>query len=76
MIDDEQKQIVKIVNQNNEKYLTKINQIDQKVQKTLQDTDLLLHEYRNKYQDIKKDQEAIRRFKEDISSSIKNLNQQ
>ena len=76
MIDDEQKQIVTIVNQNNEKYLTKINQIDQKVQKTLQDTDLLLHEYRNKYQDIKKDQEAIRRFKEDISSSIKNLNQQ
>ena len=64
MIDDEQKQIVKIVNQNNEKYLTKINQIDQKVQKTLQDTDLLLHEYRNKYQDIKKDQESIRRFKE------------
>ena len=76
MIDDEQKQIVKIVNQNNEKYLTKINQIDQKVQKTLQDTDMLLHEYRNKYQDIKKDQEAIRRFKEDISSSIKNLNHQ
>ena len=76
MIDDEQNKVVKIVNQNNEKYLTKINQIDQKVQKTLQDTDLLLHEYRNKYQDIKKDQEAIRRFKEDISSSIKNLNQQ
>jgi len=41
-LDTEQKEIVKLVKQNNEKYVTKITQMDHKINKVLTDTETLL----------------------------------
>lgn len=47
-MDKEQKEIVKIIKANNEKYVTKISNIDTKVSRVLTDTESLISQYRKK----------------------------
>ena len=63
-LDSEQKEIVKLVKQNNEKYITKITQTDHKVSKVLTDTETLLDQYRKKIFEIGKNLESTKQFKQ------------
>lgn len=67
---NEQKKIVDIVKANNDKYITRIVQIDQKVSRVLTETEAARHEFKQKVSDIKTKFENIRRFKDDINSSM------
>lgn len=69
-IDEEQRQIVEIVKNNNDKYLKRIAQMDQKVDRVLFETEAISHNFKKKIDGIKKDLESIRRFKEDITFSV------
>ena len=69
-LDKEQKEIVNIVKNNNDKYITKIGQMDQKVNKVLTDTETLLDQYRKKIGDIGRNMESTKRFKEEITVSV------
>ena len=72
-LDKEQKEIVNIVKNNNDKYITKIGQMDQKVNKVLTDTETLLDQYRKKIGDIGRNMESTKRFKEEITVSVNQL---
>lgn len=51
-LDKEQREIVNIVKNNNDRYITKIGQMDQKVNKVLHDTETLLDQYRKNVKSI------------------------
>lgn len=69
-IDKEQRNIVDIVKNNNEKYLTKISQMDHKISKVLMDTETLLDQYRKKIKDVSDNVEKTRQFKEEINFKV------
>lgn len=69
-LESEQNSIRKIIKDNNEKYITKITQTDQKVAKVLTDTETLLDQYRKKIGDIGKNLESTKRFREKIDTSV------
>ena len=50
-----------------------MSHIDQKVSKVLTDTETLLDQFRKKVADIYKNKDNIKRFKEDISQTIKKI---
>jgi len=62
-LDKEQKEIVSIVKSNNEKYVSKMSQLDHKVNRVLLDTETLLDQYRKKIGDIGKNLESTKRFR-------------
>ena len=66
-LDKEQKEIVSIVKNNNDKYITKITQMDHKMSKVLTDTETLLDQYRKKIFDIGKNLDSTKRFREQIN---------
>lgn len=72
-LDKEQREIVNIVKSNNDKYISKIGQMDQKVNKVLTDTETLLDQYRKKITDIGKNLESTKRFREDINVAMNAL---
>lgn len=57
---------MEIVKGNNEKYITRIAHIDQKVSRVLSETEAARHEFKTKVHDLNTKFENIRRFKEDI----------
>jgi len=75
-LDTEQKEIVKMVKSNNEKYVTKISQMDHKVNRILTDTETLLDQYRKKIFDIGKNMESTKRFREQINVTVTGFQKQ
>lgn len=63
----EQKDIAKIIKDNNDKYITKMSHMDHKVSKVLTDTETLLDQYRKKIGQIGKDLESTRKYRENIN---------
>lgn len=51
--------IVKTIKGNNEKYLTKIGHVDQRVNEVLQDGKRLINDYTKKFDGIKRDKQTI-----------------
>lgn len=72
-LDKEQREIVNIIKTNNDRYITKIGHMDQKVNKVLTDTETLLDQYRKKISEIGKNLESTRRFREEITVSFNSL---
>ena len=58
-LDREQKEIGAIIKSNNEKYVTKIGSLEQKLSKVLTDTESILTEYRKKVGNVGKNLESI-----------------
>ena len=69
-LDKEQKAIVNIVKTNNDKYVTKIGQMDHKVNKVLVDTETLLDQYRKKIVDIGKNLEKTKNYREEVQVKV------
>ena len=72
----EQKDIAKVIKDNNDKYITKMSHMDHKVTKVLTDTETLLDQYRKKIGQIGKDLESTRRYRETISSMTSGFQKQ
>ena len=69
-IDKEQRDIVEIIKGNNEKYVTKIANMDHKVNKVLTHTETLLDQYRKKIGDINKNLESTKQFRTEIRGHL------
>ena len=69
-LEKEQKEIVNIVKNNNDKYVTKIAHMDHKVSKILTDTETLLDQYRRKIGEIGKNLEKTHRFREEVTVKV------
>lgn len=72
-LNKENKDIVAIVKANNDKYISKIGNMDQKVNKVLTDTEHLLDQYRRKIGDIGKNLESTKRYRESLNITVNNL---
>lgn len=70
---NENKDIVNIVKKNNDKFVTKVSQIDQKVQKVVTDTETLLDQYKKKIGDIGKNLESTKSYRNEVNVQLKNL---
>ena len=69
----ENKNIVDIVKANNEKYVKKIGQTDQKISAVLTNTETLLDQYKKNFETIKNNLESTRRYREDLNTQMKLL---
>jgi len=63
-IDKEQKAIRDVIYSNNDKYVSKISQIDQKVKVVLTETETLIDQFKKKIGDIGKNLESTKKFRE------------
>lgn len=72
-LDKEQKEIVNIINKNNEKYVSKMGQLDHKIGKVLIDTETLLDQYRKKIGEIGKNLESTKRFRNETDRMVEKL---
>lgn len=72
-LDKEQREIVKIVKGNNDKYIQKIQQMDQKVNSVLQDTKALQDQYKKKISEIGQNLESTKKFREHITLKLSNM---
>ena len=66
----ENKFIVETVKANNEKYIKKMGQTDQKISQVLSQTEVLLDQYKKNYDNIKNNLESTKRFREDIMTKL------
>jgi len=63
-IEKEQKAIRDVIYSNNDKYVSKISQIDQKVKVVLTETETLIDQFKKKIGDIGKNLESTKKFRE------------
>lgn len=65
-LSDEQVEIVKTAKKNNDKFITRVIQIDKKVDDNLTETQKLIFEYKKRIKAVQADHQGIKDFKEII----------
>jgi len=63
----EQGELQKIIKANNDKYIHKMVNTEQKVSRVLTDTESLINQYNKKISDVNKNVESSRKMKEEIN---------